>query len=40
MTYGEACMARTAIGSGLIYHGVTKVSCPNFKLSLNIVMLS
>ncbi|XP_026449977.1 long chain acyl-CoA synthetase 6, peroxisomal-like [Papaver somniferum] len=27
MTYGEASTARTAIGSGLIYHGIPKGSC-------------
>lgn len=26
MTYGEAGTARAAVGSGLIYHGVPKVS--------------
>jgi len=26
MTYGEASTSRTAVGSGLIYHGVLKVS--------------
>lgn len=26
MTYGEASTSRTAIGSGLIYHGVREVS--------------
>ncbi|KAM7485560.1 hypothetical protein LguiA_001569 [Lonicera macranthoides] len=27
MTYGEADSARSAIGSGLVYHGITKGSC-------------
>lgn len=34
MTYGEVGTARTAIGSGLVQHGIPKASAQSFNLDI------
>jgi hypothetical protein len=40
MTYGEASTSRTAVGSGLIYHGVREVSHHDLKQALVLLFLT